>query len=92
VSLYVLNIMHGARLKMADGKMAQLRLAASEERGFFRIKADIPVSDAPIPITTSVPMFETSLMAGDHCDPNLLTMIDEPIPAEIEGERLVALA
>ena len=89
VSLYALNIMHGARLKMADGKMAQLRLAVSEEGGFLRIKADIPVSETPKPITTSVPMFETSLMAGEHCDPKLLY---EPIPAEIDGDRLVALA
>ncbi len=92
VSLYALNIMHGARLKMADGKMAQLRLAASEEGGFLRIKAEIPISDMPKPVTTSVPMFETSLIAGDHCDPKLLTVIDEPIPAEIDGGRLVALA
>lgn len=92
VSLYALNIMHGARLKMADGKMAQLKLAASEEGGFLRIKADIPVSEAPKPITTSVPMFETSLKACDHCDPYLLAVTDEPIPAEIESERLVALA
>lgn len=92
VSLYALNIMHGARLKMADGKMAQLRLAVSEEGGFLRIKAEIPVSDTPKPITTSVPMFETTLMAGDHCDRKLLTIIDEPIPAEIDGARLVALA
>jgi hypothetical protein len=91
VSLYALNIMHGARLKMADGKMAQLRLAVSEEGGFLRIKAEIPVSDTPKPITTSVPMFETTLMAGDHCDPRLLTIIDEPTPAEIDGNRLVAL-
>lgn len=91
VSLYALNIMHGARLKMADGKRAQLRLAVSEEGGFLRIKAEIPVSDTPMPITTSVPMFETSLLASDHCDPKLLTMIDEPIPAEIDGDRLVAL-
>lgn len=91
VSLYALNIMHGARLKMADGKMAQLRLAMSEEGGFLRIKAEIPVSDTPKPFTTSVPMFETTLMAGDHCDPKLLTIFDEPIPAEIDGDRLVAL-
>jgi hypothetical protein len=76
---------------MADGKMAQLRLAVSEEGGFLRIKAEIPVSDTPKPITASVPMFETALMAGDHCDPKLLTMINEPIPAEIDGDRLVAL-
>ncbi|HET9639891.1 MAG TPA: hypothetical protein VFP12_11865 [Allosphingosinicella sp.] len=92
VSLYALNIMHGARLKMTDGKMAQLRLAVSEESGLLRIKAEIPVSDTPKPITTSVPMFETTLMAGEHCDPKLLTIIDEPIPAEIDGDKLVALA
>src|SRR3546814_7182947 len=80
--------MHGARLKMADGKMAQLRLAASEEFGFLRIKAEIPVSDTPKPLTTSVPIFETALMADDHCDPQILTIIDEPIPAEIDGDRL----
>ncbi|MBB3928614.1 hypothetical protein GGR43_004359 [Sphingobium jiangsuense] len=91
VSLYALNIMHGARLKMASGKMAQLRLAASEEFGFLRIKAQIPVSDTPKPLTTSVPIFETALMADDHCDPQILTIIDEPIPAEIDGDRLVAL-
>lgn len=92
VSLYALNIMHGARLKMADGKMAQLRLAASEEFGFLRIKAEIPVSDTPKPVTTSVPIFETALMAKDHCDSQILTIIDEPIPVEIDGNRLVALA
>ena len=92
VSLYALNIMHGARLRMADGKLAQLRLAASEEGGFLRIKAEIPVVDTPMPITTSVPMFETSLRAEVHCDLRLLTMLDQPIPAEIEGDRLVALA
>lgn len=91
VSLYALNIMHGARLKMTDGKMAQLRLAMSEEGGFLRIKAEIPVSDTPKPITISVPMFETTLMAAAHCDPKLLTFMDEPIPVEIEGDRLVAL-
>ena len=37
-------------------------------------------------------MFETSLRADLHCDPRLLTVLDEPIPAEIEGDRLVALA
>lgn len=93
VSLYALNIMHGARLKMADGKTAQLRLAVSEEGGdFLRIKAEIPVCDTPKPTTMSVPMFETTLTAGDHCDPKLLTFIDMPIPAEIDGDRLVSLA
>lgn len=92
VSLYALNIMHGARLKMADGEMAQLRLAVSEDGGFLRIKAKIPVNDTPKPVTTSVPMFETTLKAVDHCDPKLLTITDEPIPAEIEGNRLVALS
>ncbi len=91
VSLYALNIMHGARLKMADGKTAWLRLAESEEGGFLRIKAEIPVSDNPKPITISVPMFESCLMSGDHCDPILLTQFDEPIPVEIEEGRLVAL-
>jgi hypothetical protein len=84
--------MHAARLKMADGKMAQRRLAASEEDGLIRTKAEISISDTPKPVTTSVPMFETSLMAGDHCDPKLLHIIDEPIPAEIEGDRLVVPA
>ena len=92
VSLYALNIMHGARLRMADGKLTQLRLAASEEGGFLRIKAEIPVVNTPKPITTSVPMFETSLKAEVHCDLKLLTVLDEPIPAEIEGDRLVVLA
>lgn len=90
VSLYALNIMHGARLRMADGRIAQLRLAASEEGRFLRIKAEIPISDIPKPIITSVPMFETTLTV-DHCDPVLLTIVEEPIPAEIEGDRLIAL-
>lgn len=89
ITLYAINIMHGARLKLADGKMAQLRVASSEESGFLRIKAEISVSDTPKPITTSVPMFETTLMASDHCDPELLNSFAEPIPAEIDGERLV---
>jgi len=91
LSLYALNIMHGARLRMADGQMAQLRLAASGEDGFLRIKAEIPISDTPKPIIASVPMFETTLVAVDHCDALLLTVFDEPIPAEIDGDRLIAL-
>lgn len=91
VSLYALTIMHGARLKLADGTMAQMRLAASEESGFLRIKAEVPISDGPKPLNASVPMFETSLNAADHCEPKLLSAIDEPIPAEIDGSRLVAL-
>ena len=37
-------------------------------------------------------MLETSLKAGVHCDLRLLTVLDEPIPADIEGDRLVTLA
>src|SRR3546814_20174322 len=90
ISLYALNIMHGARLKMADGKMAQLRLAASEEFGFLRIKAEIPVSDTPKPLTTSVPIFETALMADDHCDPQILTIIDERSEERRVGKECVS--
>lgn len=92
VSLYALNIMHGARLKLADGKKAWLKLAKSEEGGFLRIKAEIPVSDNPKLVMISVPMFETGLTAADHCDPKLLTHLDEPIPAEIEGGKLITLS
>jgi hypothetical protein len=91
VSLYALSIMHGARLKMNDGETTWLRLAEAEEGGFLRIKAIIPVSDEPKPVTISVPMFESSLTASEHCDPRLLTHLDEPIPAEIEGGKLVVL-
>src|SRR3546814_2668168 len=91
ISLYALNIMHGARLKMADGKMAQLRLAASEEFGFLRIKAEIQVSDNTKPLTTSVPIFETALMADDHCAPQILTIIDDPVTAEIGREQPIWL-
>lgn len=92
VILYALSIMHGARLKLADGMIAQLRLAASEEGGFLRIKAEIPIRGVPHPVTTSVPMFDTGLSARDHCDPELIAMSHEPVPAEIEGDRLVVLA
>lgn len=92
ISLYALNIMHGARLKMASGQTAQLRLAVSEEHGLLRVKAEIPISGTQKPISLSVPMFESTLMAKDHCDPRLLNIIDEPIPAEIHGDRLAVLA
>jgi hypothetical protein len=91
ITLCALSIMHGARLKMADGSMTQLRLAASEETGCLRIKAEIPLSEGRKPVTLSVPLFETSLVAVTYCDLRLLTFLDEPVPAEIEGGRLVAL-
>lgn len=91
VTLYALNIMHGARLKMADGQMSQLRLAVSREGGFLRIKAEIPVSDTPKPVTISIPMFDTALMSHNHCDPKLISMLDEPVPADIDGSKLVVL-
>lgn len=91
VSLYALSILHGARLKMADGAIAHLRLATSVDSGFLRIKADIPISVAPMPISSSVPLFETSLPAKTHCDPQILAAIGDPIPIEIDETRLVAL-
>ena len=91
VTLYALSIMHGTRLKMVDGATTRLRLAESEETGCLRIKADIPVSGGPKPITSSVPLFETSLAAATHCDSRILTFMEEPMPIEIEGGRVVAL-
>ncbi len=90
ISLYALSIMHGARLRMADGGTTRLRLASSDS-GFLRIKAQIPVADTPKPITTSVPLFETALSADIHCEAHLLSLFDEAVPAEIAGDRLVAL-
>lgn len=90
ISLYALSIMHGARLRMADGETTQLRLASSDS-GLLRIKAQIPVTDIPMPITTSVPLFETALSAEIHCEAQLLSAFDEAVPAEISGDRLVAL-
>ena len=91
LSLYALNIMHGARLKLADGNESWLRLATAKHGAFLRIVAEIPISDNPKFITTKVPMFETGLNAADHCDPKLLERSDEPIPAEIKGGKLIAL-
>jgi hypothetical protein len=68
------------------------KTSGGSPRGSGHFAAMIPVSETPKPITTSVPMFETSLMARDHCDPRLLATFEEPIPAEIGGDRLVALA
>lgn len=90
ISLYALSIMHGARLRMADGETTQLRLASSDS-GMLRIKAQIPVADTPKPVTTSVPLFETALSAATHCEPQLLILFEEAVPVEISGDRLVAL-
>lgn len=91
IALYALSIMHGARLKMADGAITQLRLAASEETGCLRIKAEIPIGGGPKPVTSSVPLFETSLAAATHCDRRILAFMEGPVPVEIEGDRLIAL-
>jgi len=90
ISLYALALMHGARLRMADGQTTQLRLAASDS-GMLRIKAQIPVTETPKPVTTSVPLFETSLSAADYCEADLLDLFGDAVPAEISGDRLVAL-
>lgn len=91
VSLYALAIMHGAKLKMADEEMTQLRLAASESEGLLRIKADIPLSKLGKPVTISVPIFETSLLAATYCDPSVLTFRESVVPVEVSSGRLVAL-
>lgn len=90
ISLYALSIMHGARLRMGDGETTQLRLASSDS-GMLRIKAQIPVTHTPKPLTTSVPLFETVLSVDIHCEVELLSLFDEAVPAEISGDRLVAL-
>jgi hypothetical protein len=91
VSLYALSIMHGSKLKLADGEIAQLRLAASDA-GLLRIKAEIPFASIPVPTMTNVTLFESSLNAIGHCDPRLLATIAPAIPIEIEDGRLVAIA
>lgn len=90
IGLYALSIMHGARLKLANGEITQLRLAASDS-GMLRIKAEIPVADTPKPVVLSVPLFETSIGARAHCDPAILVRFEEAMPVEIEGDRLVAI-
>jgi hypothetical protein len=92
VALYALALMHGARLKLPDGSLAPLRLAAREETGTLRIKAEIPVPSMGKPVTSSVPMFETALMATEHCDPGLLEKSEINTPLEVDGDRVVALA
>lgn len=98
VTLYALSIMHGVTLKMGDGATSRLRLAAAPDTGFLRIKVDIPVDGVRKPLVQSAPLFETALAAHTHCDPALLgfTLGLEPamtilVPAEIDGDRLVAL-
>lgn len=93
VTLHALALMHGATLKLPDGSLAPLRLAASVETGMLRIKADIPVDVVTKPISMSVPMFETTLLAADHSDAQALTHFTEPAhPVEVEnGSRLVCL-
>ena len=90
VNLYALLIMHGTRLKLPDGDIAQLRLAASNSNT-LRVVAHIPIAHIPKPITISVPLFETSLPSQTYCDPTVLTMLEAPIPVDIDGDRLVAL-
>lgn len=91
VALYALSIMHGANLKMADGATTRLRIAVSEGEGLLRIKADIPVGGTKKPVTSSVPIFETSLPAESHCDPSITSTASELIPVEIVDDRLVQL-
>lgn len=89
VALYALALMHGARLKMPNGDLAPLRLAMREETGALRIKVEIPIPSVGKPVTSSVPMFETSLMVEEHCDPRLLEKGALDVPVEVEGNRLV---
>jgi hypothetical protein len=91
VTLYALAIMHGARLKMADGSLTQLRLARSDETGYLRIKGEIPLGDFVKPTSSNVPLFETTLVADQYCDPGLLLFSGEVTPADIYDSRLVAL-
>ena len=91
ISLYALSIMHGSKLKLMDGEVAQLRLATSDA-GLLRIKAEIPFVQSPIPMMTIVPLFESSLAAVEHCDASLLATHVDPIPVDIEEDHLVALA
>lgn len=94
VTLYALALMHGAALKMPDGQLAPLRLAVREETGTLRIKADVPVDDTIKPVLISVPLFESSVPAVNHCDPSAISSPGGRIrPVEVEdGLRIVVLA
>lgn len=91
VGLFALALMHGAALKMPDGSLAPLRLAARTDTGALGIKAEIEVAEEPKPVMTSVSVFETSLPATDHCEPELLGPWGPSTPAEVEGDRIVAI-
>lgn len=63
-------------------------------RGANRLEHDAAVRirrPYAIAITPSVPLFETSLAAATHCDPGILTFMEAPVPAEIDGDSWVGL-
>lgn len=92
IALFTLALMHGAALRMPDGSLAPLRLAARTDTGTLSIKADIRVAQEPKPVTTSVPVFETSLLASEHCDATLLGLDGPATPAEVEADRIVPIS
>lgn len=91
VGLFAAALMHGAALKMPDGSLAPLRLTARTDTGTLSIKAEIKVAEDPKPVMTSVPVFETSSPAADHCEPELLSPLGPSTPVEVEGDRIVAI-
>jgi len=92
VALHALTLMHGASLKFPDGTLAPLRLAARHQTNTLRIKAQIPIPGSHKPTWSFVPLFETSLLSKDHCDPKLFETSYMRTPLEVEGDRIVPVA
>ncbi|WP_199544147.1 hypothetical protein [Paraburkholderia kururiensis] len=79
LSLHALVRLHGARVRLEDGRVCSLYAGYSNPEQHLEIKVDLSSGDWPKPVQAPVCMFLTRLRCDDHCGESLLVQGRKPL-------------
>lgn len=92
LALHVLQLMHGSRLTLEDGRTADLVVGYDNDQRFLEAKALLAFDEFSRPVRMPFCVFWTSLSAEAHCADELL--VDDAswqIPLEVRDRKLTEL-
>jgi hypothetical protein len=97
LSLYVLTLMHGSSIELAEGNKAILIAGFANSQRTLEAKIEFKFSDFSKPLSAPACMFFTSLKPDKHCNEELIKMGTDALyfawdqPIEIGADGKLAL-
>lgn len=89
IALYILSLMHGSTIVLSDEAKVLLSAGFDNEQQRLEVKARLNILGLRKQITTNFCVFWTSLLAEDHCGPELLSEPERwsnPIEIDPDGK------